>query len=308
MRLFHEIASAAELRGCALAMGNFDGVHLGHQSLFQRARQLGMPAALTFEPHPGKVLQPELAPKLITLLPRKLELLEQYGVEAVVVQPFTLEYARTSPSEFEGSVLETLGAKYLVVGSDFTYGAQRKGTVKRLATAAKSRQAQVQVAPSVSVDGVVVSSSKVREYILEGRVSAARRLLGRFFDLDGVVVPGQGRGRQIGFPTANVDTENELRPAPGVYAVRVRLAGDPGGERWLPGAANIGTKPTFGGTEVTIEVHLLEFAGQLYEKRLRVQFVDRIRAEQRFGSVAELTAQINRDLESARAAIARATS
>ncbi len=307
MRVFHGIASAAELRGCALAMGNFDGVHLGHQSLFQRARQLGMPAALTFDPHPGKVLQPELAPKLITLLPRKLELLEQYGLEAVVVQPFTLEYARTPPLDFESSVLDTLGAKYLVVGSDFTYGAQRKGTVKRLATAAKSRQAQVQVAPPVSVDGVVVSSSRVREYILEGRVSAARRLLGRFFDLDGVVVPGQGRGRQIGFPTANVDTENELRPAPGVYAVRVRLADDPAGESWLPGAANIGTKPTFGGTEVTIEVHLLEFAGQLYERRLRVQFVDRLRSEQRFGSVAELTAQIGRDLESARSAIARAS-
>jgi riboflavin kinase / FMN adenylyltransferase len=307
MRVFHGIASAAELRGCALAMGNFDGVHLGHQSLFQRARQLGKPAALTFDPHPGKVLQPELAPKLITLLPRKLELLEHYGLEAVVVQPFTLEYARTSPLDFESSVLDTLGAKYLVVGSDFTYGAQRKGTVKRLATAAKSRQAQVQVAPPVSVDGVVVSSSRVREYILEGRVSAARRLLGRFFDLEGVVVPGQGRGRQIGFPTANVDTENELRPAPGVYAVRVRLADDPAGESWLPGAANIGTKPTFGGTEVTIEVHLLEFAGQLYDRRLRVQFVDRLRSEQRFGSVAELTAQIGRDLESARTAIARAT-
>ncbi len=307
MKVFHGIASAAELSGCALAMGNFDGVHLGHQSLFQRARQLGTPAALTFDPHPGKVLQPELAPKLITLLPRKLELLEQYGLEAVVVQPFTSEYARTSPLDFESSVLDTLGAKYLVVGSDFTYGAQRKGTVKRLATAAKSRQAQVQVAPPVSVDGVVVSSSRVREYILEGRVSAARRLLGRFFDLDGAVVPGQGRGRQIGFPTANVDTENELRPAPGVYAVRVRLADDPARESWLPGAANIGTKPTFGGTEVTIEVHLLGFSGQLYERRLRVQFVDRLRSEQRFGSVAELTAQIGRDLESARSAIARAT-
>lgn len=306
MRIFHGIASAAELRGCALAMGNFDGVHLGHQSLFRRAGQLGSPAALTFDPHPGKVLQPELAPKLITLLPRKLELLEQYGLEAVVVQPFTREYARTSPPDFESSILDTLGARYLVVGSDFTYGAQRKGTVKRLAAAAKSRHAQVQVAPPVSVDGVVVSSSRVREYILEGRVSAAQRLLGRFFDLDGVVVPGQGRGRQIGFPTANVDTENELRPAAGVYAVRVRLAVDPARENWLPGAANIGTKPTFGGTEVTIEVHLLGFSGELYEKRLRVQFVDRIRSEQRFGSVPELTAQISRDLESARTAIARA--
>jgi len=307
MRVFHGIATASQLRGCALAMGNFDGVHLGHQSLFQRARQLAAPAALTFDPHPGKVLQPELAPKLITLLPRKLELMEASGLEAVVIQPFTQEYAKTPASDFENSVLVTLGAQYLVVGSDFTYGAQRRGGVKKLAAAAKARRAQLQVVPPVSVDGVVVSSSKVREYILEGRVSAAKRLLGRFFDLDGVVVPGQGRGRQIGFPTANVDTDNELRPAPGVYAVRVRIGRDPGHEVWLPGAANIGTKPTFGGTEVTIEVHLIEFSGELYQARLRVQFLERLRSERRFASAAELAAQIGRDVESARVAVARAT-
>ena len=307
MKVFHGIGTASELRGCALAMGNFDGVHLGHQSLFQRAKQLATAAALTFDPHPGKVLQPELAPKLITLLPRKLELMEACGLEAVVIQPFTQEYAKTPSSDFENSVLGTLGAKYLVVGSDFTYGAQRRGGVKRLAAAAKARQAHVQVVAPVSVDGVVVSSSKVREYILEGRVSAAKRLLGRFFDLDGVVVPGQGRGRQIGFPTANVDTDNELRPSPGVYAVRVRVGRDPGPRVWLPGAANIGTKPTFGGTEVTIEVHLIEFSGELYQARLRVQFLERLRSEKRFASVAELAAQIGRDVESARIAVARAT-
>ena len=152
------------------------------------------------------------------MLPRKLELLEQYGLDAAIVQPFTLDYAKTSAAEFEKSLLDDLGAKHLVVGIDFTYGAERRGTVELLRQAAAQRGASVELVAPVAVDGVVISSTKIREYILEGRVHAAERLLGRYFDLDGSVVPGQGRGRRIGFPTANVDTANEVRPGPGVYA------------------------------------------------------------------------------------------
>lgn len=304
MKVFHAISEASELFGCAASLGNFDGVHIGHQALFAEARRHAAPVAVTFHPHPGKVLQPELAPKLITLLPRKLELFAQYGLSAAVVQPFTLEYARTAPVEFEASLFDQMGARHAVVGADFTYGAGRRGNVETLRRAAEARGAQVHVVAPVTVDGVVVSSTKVREYILEGRVGAAMRLLGRYFDLDGVVVPGKGRGRTIGVPTANVDTANELRPAPGVYAVRVRLQGE---EAWRPGAANIGVKPTFGGGEVTIEVHLLDFDGDLYGRELRVQFVERLRAERRFASASELAAQIKRDIEAARTAIARAT-
>jgi riboflavin kinase/FMN adenylyltransferase len=305
MKVFHSVAEARELAGSAVALGNFDGVHLGHQALFAEARRHAPPVAITFHPHPGKVLQPELAPKLITLLPRKLELLQEYGLTATVVQPFNREYARTPAAAFEESLLDVLGAKHLVVGSDFTYGVARTGTVATLREAAGRRGAQVHVVPPVTVDGVVASSSKVREYILEGRVAAAQRLLGRPFDLDGTVVPGAGRGRGIGFPTANVDTQNELRPAPGVYAIRVSIQGEPRGP-WLPGAANIGVKPTFGGSVVTIEAHLLDFQGDLYGKELRVQFLERLRPEQRFGSVAELVGQIKRDVEAARTVIARA--
>jgi len=305
MKVFHSVAEARELAGSAVALGNFDGVHVGHRALFAEARRHAPAVGLTFLPHPGKVLQPELAPKLITLLPRKLELFEACGLDAAVVQPFTREYARTPASAFEESLLDVLGAKHLVVGSDFTYGAARAGTVITLREAASQRGAQVHVVPPVTVDGVVASSSKVREYILEGRVSAAHRLLGRPFDLDGTVVPGAGRGRGIGFPTANVDTQNELRPAPGVYAIRVRLKDEPQGP-WRPGAANIGVKPTFGGTVVTIEAHLLDFQGDLYGKELRVQFLERLRPEQRFASVAELVGQIKRDVEAARTVIARA--
>lgn len=299
MMIFHGIEGAGALSGCSLALGNFDGVHLGHQALFQRAVELGKPAALTFEPHPGKVLQPDLAPKLITLLPRKLELIAQYRITGVIVQPFTRTYASTPASEFEAALLDRLGAKHLVVGSDFTYGALRQGTVEQLQRAASQRGAKLHVIPPVTLDGVVVSSTKIREYVLEGRVGAAHRLLGRFFDLDGVVVPGEGRGRKIGFPTANVQTGNELRPAPGVYAVRALDLGTPG-SAWLAGAANIGVKPTFGGTEVTVEIHLLDFSGDLYRRSLRVQFLERLRPEQRFRSAADLAAQIERDVESAR--------
>jgi riboflavin kinase / FMN adenylyltransferase len=307
MKLFHGISEVGgEVRGFALALGNFDGVHLGHQELFRQAKRLGQAAALTFEPHPGRVLQPELAPKLITQLPRKLELLELCGLDAVIIQPFTSQYAKTSAAQFEQSLLDDLGAKHLVVGNDFTYGAERRGTVKRLARAAAGRGASLQVVAPVTVDGVVVSSTKIREYILEGRVKAAQRLLGRYFDVDGKVVPGQGRGRAIGFPTANVDTANELRPAPGVYAVRAQITATsgPSASIWIGGAANIGVKPTFGGTEVTIEVHLFDFSGDLYGKALRVQFLDRLRSEQRFASAAELAVQIRRDLEAARGVIA----
>ncbi|NMO22960.1 bifunctional riboflavin kinase/FAD synthetase [Pyxidicoccus fallax] len=304
MKVFHSVAEAGRaLAGQALALGNFDGVHVGHQALFAEARRHGAAAAFTFHPHPGKVLQPELAPKLITLLPRKLELFAACGLEAAVVQPFSRDYARTSPADFEAALFDALGVAHVVVGSDFTYGAARGGTVATLREAAARRGARVHVVAPVTVDGVVASSSRVREYILEGRVSAARRLLGRPFDLDGTVVAGAGRGRGIGFPTANVDTQNELRPAPGVYAIRVHLPGESGGT-WHAGAANIGVKPTFGGSEVTIEAHLLDFTGDLYGKELRVQFLERLRPEQRFGSVAELVGQIKRDVEAARTVIA----
>jgi len=296
-------AQSGELEKASLCLGNFDGVHRGHQALFAEAARSGRPTALTFAPHPGKVLKPELAPKLITTQARKLELMEQFGLEHAVVQPFDLAYARTTAADFEAALFDQLKVKAVVIGSDFTYGTKRSGNLTSLVAAAGARQAAVSVVAPVTVDGVVVSSSKVREYILEGRVEAARVLLGRFFDLDGKVVPGQGRGRTIGFPTANIDTANELRPAPGVYAVRVHA---PNSSRaWYGGAANIGVKPTFGGSEVTIEAHLFEFGGDLYGKQLRVEFVERLRAERRFASVSELTAQIKRDIEEARVVLAR---
>jgi riboflavin kinase/FMN adenylyltransferase len=310
MKVFSSLDAAAgskELEGAAVCLGNFDGVHLGHRALIDEAKRHGKAAALTFAPHPGKVLQPELAPRLITLLPRKLELLEQAGLQCAIVQPFSLEYARTTAPAFEAALLEGLKAGTLVVGYDFTYGSKRSGSTQTLEAACTRAGAKLRVVSAVTVDGVVVSSSKVREYVLEGRVAAAQRLLGRYFDLEGTVVPGAGRGRTIGFPTANIDTQNELRPGAGVYAVRVSVKGSAGIERH-GGAANIGVKPTFGGGEVTIEAHLFDFQGDLYGKKLTVEFIDRLRGEQRFASVSELSGQIARDIEAARTALARAAS
>jgi riboflavin kinase / FMN adenylyltransferase len=300
MKVLHSLEDARALAGVALALGNFDGVHLGHRALFKEAAEHGRPGALTFEPHPGKVLQPELAPRLITPLPRKLQLMEGAGLDVVVVLPFTFAFARTPARDFEAMLFDQARVRAVVVGRDYTYGAQRAGTVSTLTGAAMVRGAVVAVVDPVTVGGVVASSSRIREYILEGRVSAARALLGRPFDLDGVVVKGDGRGRSIGFPTANVDTHGELLPASGVYAVRVRT-----GDGWHGGAANIGTKPTFGGSAVTVEVHLLDWSGDLYGQEVRVEFVERLRAERRFASVSELTAQIQRDIEEARVVLAR---
>ncbi len=300
MKVLHALDDSRALAGVALALGNFDGVHLGHRALFKEAAEHGRPGALTFEPHPGKVLQPDLAPRLITPLPRKLQLLEAAGLDVVVVLPFTLAFARTPARDFEAMLFDRARLRALVVGRDYTYGAQRTGTVVTLAEAATARGAVLAVVDPVTVGGVVASSSRIREYILEGRVSAAQALLGRPFDLDGVVVKGDGRGRSIGWPTANVDTHGELLPASGVYAVRVRTT-----DGWHGGAANIGTKPTFGGSTVTVEVHLLDWSGDLYGQEVRVEFLDRLRAERRFGSVSELTAQIQRDVEEARVVLAR---
>ncbi len=296
-----EAARSGAVRGSAVCLGNFDGVHLGHQALFAAARGLGSPVVLTFEPHPGKVLQPELAPRLLATPARKLELLEAAGVSVCIGHPFTKDFSRTTPAEFEALLFDSLAAGAVVVGADFTYGSKRAGSVATLERAASARGARLSVVRPVTVGGVVVSSSKIREYVLEGRVDAAAKLLGRPFDLDGLVVMGFQRGRTIGFPTANVDTLNEVRPAAGVYAIEVTLPD----ARRFGGACNIGTKPTFGANEVTIECHLFDFAGDLYGARLRVAFLERLRAEQRFSSIDALKAQIERDVAAARAVVDR---
>jgi riboflavin kinase/FMN adenylyltransferase len=291
----------------ALAIGNFDGVHLGHQALFKAAQTAGGPlAALTFEPHPARVLAPQYAPPLICEHPRKLELLAAQGVTDLVEQPFDAAFAGTPPARFVEMLVAT-GVSEVVVGHDFTYGKGRSGTVETLREGLQQGSVRLRVIPPVAVNGLVCSSTKIREFVLEGRLEAANMLLGRPFDVDGEVVRGVGRGRKLGVPTANLRTTNELLPAIGVYAVRARIDGEPG---VLGGAANLGLNPTFrenaalaggqGQPPLSLEVHLFEFDRDIYGRRLRVEFVSRLREERRFPGIEALKAQIAADIASAR--------
>ncbi len=304
MRVFGSIdeasGSAGLAPGAALAIGNFDGVHLGHRALLAEALRLaraqGTPAAaLTFEPHPGKVLGPKVAPRLLTTPARKLELLAEAGLDAVVVQPFDAAFAAVSAEAFvQGLLLGGLRVGAVVVGEDFSFGQGRRGRAEQLRAWLPAGGARLSLVPKVELDGAPVSSTRVRELVLEGRVAQAARMLARPFDVDGRVVTGMGRGRGLGFPTANVLPDAELLPANGVYAVRAR-----GTFGELPGAANLGRKPTFGeDAGQTLEIHLIGFAGKesLVGQPMRVAFLERLRDEQRFPSVEALAVQIGRDV------------
>jgi riboflavin kinase/FMN adenylyltransferase len=305
-----DAARAGLLAGGAVAIGNFDGVHLGHQALIRRAVELARArgaraGVLTFEPHPVRALRPLLAPPLLTPLPRKLELLEEHGLDAAVVQPFDLAYAATSAEGFVGRDLgQALGVRDVVVGWDFTAGHER-ARVEALRPLLRARGLELHVVEPVAEGGLTVSSTKIREFLLEGKVEAAALLLTRPHDLDGRVVPGAGRGRGLGFGTANLDTEG-LLPRNGVYAVRARLQGEGEGEGWRPGVCNVGVKPTVDDSgRVVAEVHLLEHDGRdLYGAALRVGFVARLRDERRFPSLDALRAQIGEDAARARALLA----
>jgi len=297
------------LRAPAVALGNFDGVHVGHQALLARVRQrsgAGEAVVFTFEPHPAKVLAPSLAPPLLTSPARKLELLAAAGIDACIVEPFTRELAALSPDQFHDILLRNVGARHLVVGYDFSYGRGRSGTTDSLAKACASAGVGIDVIEPVAVDGLVASSTKIREFVEEGNMPGAAVLLGRPFEAEGTVVRGAGRGRTIGIPTANVATVAELLPPTGVYAVWLEDRAT--GER-RPGAANLGVNPTFQDQgSLSLEVHVLDFDGDLYGHQVRVQFAERLRGEKKFAGPAELVAQIREDIDRARGSLTGAAS
>ncbi|MGE0454208.1 MAG: bifunctional riboflavin kinase/FAD synthetase [Vicinamibacteria bacterium] len=292
----------------AVAIGNFDGVHLGHQALVrrivERARATtGSAVVLTFDPHPARVLAPERAPEALLTLEQRAELLAGLGVDRLAVLPFDAAMAGLAPEAFAERVLAgALGARAVVVGEQFRFGRGRSGDVAMLRAAGARLGFEVlSVAPVVEA-GVRVSSSRVRAALAAGEVELAGRLLGRLPFVDGRVVRGDGRGRQLGFPTANLDVLNQALPGPGVYAAWCRL---PDG-RMHGAAANVGRRPTFGGGDLTVEAHLLDHAGDLYDRTLRLSFVRRLREERRFDGGDELARQIGADVHAARAALAEA--
>lgn len=301
-------ALTRSLRAPAIAIGNFDGVHRGHTALVRQARSLAGPdgdvVILTFDPHPVQVLAPHAAPPLVTTQARKLELLAAAGADAVVVEPFTAELAALTPDAFVTEVLTgACGARHIVVGADFTYGKSRGGNVETLAAAGARHGFDVSVVAPVTVDGEVASSTRVRGYLRAGDVRRAAALLGRPYDVDGVVVRGAGRGKGLGIATANVDTDGVVLASPGIYAVTLERPGaDP---RPLPAVASLGTNPTFTDAgKLVLEVHVLDFDADLYGARVRVGFVERLRDEARFDAVDALLAQIHADIAAARAIFA----
>ncbi len=283
-----------------LTIGNFDGVHRGHRELLTRLKRragvLEAPATVyTFDPPPRVVLEPGRHPPRILSLPDKVALLGECGVERVIVETFDRAFARNPASWFVEEVLsQRLRPHELWVGHDFRFGRGREGTAALV-------QQSLPDLPFSQLEAeregdAIISSSRIREAVARGEVQLAARMLGRCHRLRGLVVPGDGRGRQIGVPTANVDPETELLPAQGVYAVRLI---DDGGEV-RPGVANLGVRPTFGGRTYTVEVHLLDFDGDLYGQRVSVDLVQRIRWEQRFAGPDELVERIRQDIEIAR--------
>jgi riboflavin kinase/FMN adenylyltransferase len=290
----------------ALAIGNFDGVHLGHQALVRAAveearRQAGTAMVLTFDPHPVRVLAPERAPRALLTLEQRAELLGALGIEVVAVLGFDAEIAALEPEQFVRAILvRALQARSVVVGERFRFGRGRAGDVPLLARLGDEGGFRVHAHPVVLQDGEPVSSSRIRELLGRGDVQAAARLLGRAFFVDGTVVRGDGRGRLIGIPTANLETRNETLPAPGVYAGFAHIA--KGGERW-PCVANLGERPTFGGSGLRLEAHLLDYEGELLGRELRLEFARRLREERRFESAAALVEQIRKDVADARASL-----
>jgi riboflavin kinase/FMN adenylyltransferase len=285
-----------------VTIGNFDGVHLGHRALLARARALadavGVPVcAFTFDPAPRDVLRPDNGIPRIQCTGDKVQGLGEAGAEHVVVEPFDLDLARRGAEWFAREVLgDRLGATAVVVGWDFRFGRGREGTAEGLRA---WLDAPVEQVAPVQVDGRTVSSSGIREAIRAGALREAAALLGRPHEVRGLVESGDARGRRIGFPTANLSPRTPLVPPPGVYAVRVAL----GPDEWVPGVANLGTRPTFGGQEPRFEVHLLDRREDLYGRELVVRLIERLRDERRFPDADALVAQIHADIERARAVL-----
>lgn len=291
----------AAWQGGVVALGNFDGVHRGHQALLahagERARQLGVPlVVLTFEPHPRRFFVPDTGPFRLTLPPAKLRLLGGCGVAAVLAQRFDQAFAALSSDAFiDEVVLQGLGARHVVCGYDFTFGARRSGNVEKLRKQGEAKGFGVSVLDPVMREGEIYSSTRIRESLRAGWVSEASELLGHSWEIEGAVELGDQRGRTIGFPTANVALGEHLRPRFGVYAVRVLVD-----KVWRDAVANLGRRPTFGKVQENFEVHLFDFAGDLYGKTLRVELVDFIRPEMKFAGLDQLKAQIAADGQSAR--------
>lgn len=289
-------------RGRAMALGNFDGLHLAHQELVHRlvekAKVAGLVSSLmVFDPHPLELLCPDCAPRLLTLPTQRAELLAHLGVDELIIVAFTQEFSLLKPEEFAEQILaERCRAQAVVVGYDYSFGKMGRGQAADLIRLGHDLGFEAIVVAPVSTNGQVISSTAIRELLAEGDVHKAGRFLGRPYSIEGRVVHGEARGRSIGYPTANVAVDPRiLLPRFGVYATRLRWQ-----DQLALGVTNVGIKPTFSGQAPTVESHCLDRSDMLYDQEMIVEFVEFIRPEQRFGCVEELRKQIARDCQQCR--------
>lgn len=299
MKIYKELKDfRGELKKPILTIGNFDGVHLGHQTILKkivsRAKETGgSSVVLTFEPHPVKVIAPHKDIRLITSCEERTNLINAAGVDAVICVNFTKEFARQHPEDFTRDILlDKIGVSEIYVGHDYAFGRGREGTIEYLKELGKKYNFHVDVIEPVTVNGAIASSSSIRKLITEGSVDKAAKFLGRYYTLSGMVVKGAGRGKGLGFPTANIEPPAELIPEDGVYAVIVKK-----GNNTYNGVANIGNKPTFKNERFGVEAYLFDFNGDLYKKRLEISFVKKIRDEMAFKNTDALITQMRKDVQ-----------
>jgi riboflavin kinase / FMN adenylyltransferase len=303
MKIFRHIDDQGLLvSGTVATMGNFDGIHLGHQTLVrntvEESQRLGYPSTvLTFEPHPLKVLAPERAPSLILSYEDKMALLQSLGVDIVVAQRFDLQFASIAADEFVCRFLvDRLKIKKLWVGRDLRFGQGRKGGTDNLLRLAPGAGFEVGVLDPILLDGIRISSSRIRQLVEEGRVDEVRPMLGRYHFVSGRIVRGHRRGQKLGFPTANIATETEVVPLNGIYATLIQVKN----KQWLS-VSSIGVNPTFGDGPRTVESFILDFDGDIYGERVKLAFVQRIRDEKKFVLVKDLIGQMDEDVKRAKA-------
>jgi riboflavin kinase/FMN adenylyltransferase len=285
-----------------ITIGNFDGVHIGHQKIFravvEKAKKIkGTPVAMTFEPHPVRVLSPERGLKLISSSEDKTRLIFDTGMKAIICVDFNRNFAHTDAEDFIKDILvNQLRAKWIIVGHNYTFGRAKKGNAALLRRRGKKYGFGVSVVRYAKVGGAIVSSSRVRHAVLSGKVGEVSQMLGRAYHIDGIVIKGAGRGTSLlKTPTANIATDNELIPKEGVYAVKVTMSG-----RIYDGVANIGKNPTFKEGKMSYEVHIFNFHRNVLGRGLRVHFIGRIRDEKKFSCIEELFEHIMKDIETAK--------
>ncbi len=302
MKIFRHIEDQGpSTSGTVATMGNFDGIHLGHQALVrntvEESMRLGCPSTvLTFEPHPLKILAPERAPLLILSYEDKMALLQSLGVDIVIAQRFDRQFASIAADDFIYRFLvNRLKVKKLWVGRDLRFGQDRKGGTANLLRLAPSAGFEVGVLDPILLDGVRISSSRIRQLVDEGRVDEVRPMLGRYHFVSGHIVTGHRRGQELGFPTANIASQTEVVPLNGIYATLIRFKN----KQWLS-VSSVGINPTFGAGPRTVESFILDFVGDIYGELVKLSFVKRIRDEKKFGMVKDLIAQMHEDVKCAK--------